>query len=535
MDTKKYITYLLLFVLICIIIIIYNGLYNQKNEIETFSTITNNSATYGVGEKGTWTVPVGVAQATFTIIGGKGGNGSNGGKGGYGANVTTTLYGLIAGKTYNIYVGNNGGDSNNGSSCGIANSSDTKKDYSGGAGGFGSGCGGSASFISDSNDTPLIVAGGGGGGGFTNIINTNGGNGGIDQNGTGGNGNGFECGGSGGSSTNSSSKSGGGGAYTCGGGGGGYYSGGGGKNIIKMSNITGSGGGGAGSSYVIPTSSSNINYTTDITGIPSIQITWITPTATLAPNISQLTQLPAGVLASNIQQSSVTSLLPKYFTINYPDPSNSGNLLPWLYDNTNDTVNLKTGSPIILSVFNDSSVYNNNLGAVGLQNNNNPSNLKYIRHANYILHSNTFTPRNYDFSWVFNPVNVNSDGSGTYQIYNYYGLPSKYYIGIDNNKNVLITTNTPIVNWAIKKYIAPTITQALTKIPDITISTNPTNPLVPILSSSNNNLNDLRFSWIDNQQRLDKITDKINKVKNSLSSLASQSPMYSASGKMTFY
>ena len=167
--------------------------------------------------------------------------------------------------------------------------------------------------------------------------------------------------------------------------------------------------------------------------------------------------------------------LPNKFTINYKNSDNSYS--PWLYNSANDTVNLTTGSPIILSVFNDTSVYNNSLGAVGLQNNNDPSNLSYIRHANYILHSNAFAANNYDFGWVFNPVNVNSDGSETYTIGNYFRLPSKYYIGIDNNRNVLITTNTPIVNWAIKEYLEPDTTSAITMTTTPYVTT--TTPYVP--------------------------------------------------------
>ena len=90
------------------------------------------------------------------------------------------------------------------------------------------------------------------------------------------------------------------------------------------------------------------------------------------------------------------------------------------------------------------------------------------------------------------------------------------FVGLYNNINIVKTYN--IEHF----FTTTTVANALT-------------PLIPVLQNSNDNLNKLRFSWIDNQQRLDDITKRINKVKNSLGDLNSQTSMYSASGKMTFY
>ena len=62
-----------------------------------------------------------------------------------------------------------------------------------------------------------------------------------------------------------------------------------------------------------------------------------------------------------------------------------------------------------------------------------------------------------------------------------------------------------------------------------------TSPLVPILKSNNDSLNQLRFSWIDNQQRLDNITKRINDAKVNMVSLTSTPAAYSAEGALTFY
>ena len=63
-----------------------------------------------------------------------------------------------------------------------------------------------------------------------------------------------------------------------------------------------------------------------------------------------------------------------------------------------------------------------------------------------------------------------------------------------------------------------------------------TSPLVPIIKENNDSLKKLRFSWMDNQDRLNNISTRINNVKKDLVSLMeSQNTMYSASGTMTFY
>ena len=202
METKKYITYLLLFVLIGVVLVIINELYNdRKNDknkkyiLENFSTTTTTSTgdtsiLYSSGSQEVWTVPNGVTKATFTVIGGSGG-GTGFSNAGYGANVTATLT-VIPNTTYNIYVGKNGDraisnsggiggfneglqNSYRGGNGGTKNSTATSDSQSGGGGG------GAASYITLSTPTTpttptlIIVAGGGGGaGGDPSIADMNG-------------------------------------------------------------------------------------------------------------------------------------------------------------------------------------------------------------------------------------------------------------------------------------------------------------------------------------------------------------------------
>jgi hypothetical protein len=285
--------------ILCIILILFvfcaSFYYKTNNTIDTnenFVTLTATTASYAAGVAGgeTWTVPAGITQATFTVVGGKGGNGlaSIGSKadGGAGSNVTTTLYNLKSGDIYNIYVGNNGTLPNGGFS------SDPGKLFSGGSSDLTNGSlnytggGGAASFITNNINTIIIVAGGGGGGG----INANGGNGCAKSDGAGGDAiPRSDCNpntasiiycaiGSGGSTTSTT--------YTsnigavgnskfCGGGGGGYY---GGNSIGTYT------GGGAGGSYVISTNSINTKFlTAPVTLAPSIKIDWSDQTPIYLP------------------------------------------------------------------------------------------------------------------------------------------------------------------------------------------------------------------------------------------------------------
>jgi hypothetical protein len=127
--------------------------------------ITNKNDSYSyTGTPETWIVPPGVTAATFTVIGGKGGDStfSNAGYGSFGSNVTTTLSGLKEGDIYNIHVGNNGENGIINRTCSGGSSSDSNNAFGGGMGNIAGG-GGAASFVS-LNNVPVIIASGGGGG-----------------------------------------------------------------------------------------------------------------------------------------------------------------------------------------------------------------------------------------------------------------------------------------------------------------------------------------------------------------------------------
>ena len=273
---KKYNKYILLLFIIITICIFLLLLFEKKNR-DGFETTTSTSATYSAGENLVWTVPVGIREATFTVIGGKGGNSYDEKKiGGFGGKVTTTINNLKDGDKYNIYVGNNGkSDGNAGIDNGFYSSVKQNGLMGGGYGFINGGGGGAASYIIY-NNTSIIVAGGGGGAG----IKSKGGNACINNSSNGGNGDNYPNyykGGLGGFSStslgNNSMQIG------AGGGGGGYLGGG-----TSTTYFTG---GGAGSSYVTPTNSFNTSYITDTTGNPSIIIDWSVKQTTTQPTTTQ--------------------------------------------------------------------------------------------------------------------------------------------------------------------------------------------------------------------------------------------------------
>jgi hypothetical protein len=143
----------------------------------------------------TWTVPEGVTQATFDVLGAQGGNGSipAGGGGGTGAErgrggeATATFFHLVPSSHFQINVGTPGSDTGqggtNGGGDGATNgggggASDVRVDpdndgnfaladriiVAGGGGGYYGGGGGGAG-----NSDPLSACGGGGGGGSSYV------------------------------------------------------------------------------------------------------------------------------------------------------------------------------------------------------------------------------------------------------------------------------------------------------------------------------------------------------------------------------
>ena len=74
------------------------------------------------------------------------------------------------------------------------------------------------------------------------------------------------------------------------------------------------------------------------------------------------------------------------------------------------SIYLNTGTPMSISIYAGSDVYNSANGRVALFNNGSSANS--VRHASYVMYTNSFAGNNYDFAWYFV-----SSGSG-YLIYN---------------------------------------------------------------------------------------------------------------------
>ena len=226
--------------------------------------------------------PYPITSVTFQLMGGNG-ESAGGGGGGYGGEVTAIIYNPSINTIYTYIIGSDGAGGSGGA-------------YSGSGSGSG-GSGGDCSSISI-NGTYFMIAGGGGGYGGGNTLDggngcfnntfaggvgqtdtsggAGGGGGSIITSGIGGTGGVSNDGGSAGNSGgNFPSLSGGVGGYGDNGGGGGggngYGGGGGGGGANGYTNNAG--GGGAGGSYVNPSYSNTISYTTSSTS-GQLTITW---------------------------------------------------------------------------------------------------------------------------------------------------------------------------------------------------------------------------------------------------------------------
>ncbi len=112
------------------------------------------------GAAATWTVPPGIDQADFTLLGASGGRESAlQGAGGLGGSVEATLGSLTEGEVATISVGGEGGSQDEGGAGGFD---------AGGAGGRGGGGGGYSSV--QLGEAPELIAGGGGGSGVAGTV-----------------------------------------------------------------------------------------------------------------------------------------------------------------------------------------------------------------------------------------------------------------------------------------------------------------------------------------------------------------------------
>jgi hypothetical protein len=105
----------------------------------------------------------------------------------------------------------------------------------------------------------------------------------------------------------------------------------------------------------------------------------------------------------------------------------------------------------VFKVFNNPSVYNNNLGGVALQVSSGiNANKGFLRHSDYFCFSDPFSAGNYDFSWRFDNV----IDSSNFTVFNWFpgfdGI-STYYLS--NFFGYLYITTDVITEWRIEIHI----------------------------------------------------------------------------------
>lgn len=152
------------------------------------------------------------------------------------------------------------------------------------------------------------------------------------------------------------------------------------------------------------------------------------------------------------EQTQNVNLIQNSLKITFNNPFYDGFLLRLKDPVTNSYVGLSGTSliettienAITFRIKNDSTVYNNNLGAVALQAVDGTGyNNWYMRHAFYNMYCDDFVANNFDFAWVFVRTSYNK-----YVLYTYYsevGKPSFY--ADYNGSNLKITNN--IKQWIV--------------------------------------------------------------------------------------
>ncbi len=392
-----------------------NGCVGISYKVNNVTTVATFNYT---GSDQSWTVPTGVTNATFYLIGAGGGGGIQaGGGGGY----ATGSYAVTPGEILKVIVGQGGGGVASAAVAGLPGRYTPLTYGGGGRGGsyggassnwFSSGGGRSAIRLPDAS-TDLVTAGGGGGGAYGQCGFGGGGTSGLPatasvNSGTGGT---QSAGGIGGRSVNGYPGSNG-AAYLGGiskdeggGGGGGYYGGGGGGDNY---------GGGGGSSYIAlltngsTTSGENCGAAASATGLIYV-VTYDSNSATggTTPNNGTVS-ITGGILtlASNTGSLSKTD-----YTFSGWNTASNGSGTTYA---VGATTFVPSGDTTLYAQWNSTITYNTN-GATGTA----PTAVvsKGSASATFTLNSGSGLTRN---GLNFSGWNTAADGSGT----NYLGSAS---------------------------------------------------------------------------------------------------------------
>lgn len=101
------------------------------------------------------------------------------------------------------------------------------------------------------------------------------------------------------------------------------------------------------------------------------------------------------------------------------------------WKNNGNSIQLNSGSTMSMDIYNNAQVYNNAAGRVALFQNGNSA--LSVRHAGFVMYTNSFGANNFDFAWQFRA------SGNDIQIFNDYG--GGYWVGYDSGSDrVLIVT-----------------------------------------------------------------------------------------------
>ena len=115
------------------------------------------------------------------------------------------------------------------------------------------------------------------------------------------------------------------------------------------------------------------------------------------------------------------------------------------------SIYLNTGTPMSISIYAGSNVYNSANGRVALFNNGSSANS--VRHASYVMYTNSFAGNNYDFAWYFV-----SSGSG-YLIYNDFpNIGAAWQVSYDTGQDRVLIVPPGNGNYGMVWNITPKLT-----------------------------------------------------------------------------
>lgn len=172
------------------------------------------------------------------------------------------------------------------------------------------------------------------------------------------------------------------------------------------------------------------------------------------------------------------------FTIRYQNK-------PLKYDKNTNTFKLNSGVDVTFGIYDDESIYNNNIGRICIVNKLTKTTL---RHSNFVIRCDPYSAGIVDFAFKIvkrnnNLFDIYNDFTGNFNYKLIYDIPTdKFIIGLDNNINLDPTKGFEIIGTINTKYIVPDLALYPNKVGVYTLfkTLSYTGPILNIRRNSDN-------------------------------------------------